>query len=273
MARLLPRGAAALAPARALPVAPWAAPAARAFSGAAAQLRMRFAESAGPTVDIGFSDGTDYRFDAARLQSVAGEAGQASQAPKSTGLVAASLSEDALAVTLEWDSAADLTLQSTFDADMPRACADELAAPIVTSPLSEPFRGPAVWTGAELAESAWWGHELSRADIDDLISATASAKGSVEWRAPGVPEVVPKESFPIGRVMAEKLQSLADELEHGKGLAMIRNMPVDELTEEDFAVMYLGVSAHIGHVAMQSSSGLRSVSRGYGCRSAACRPR
>ena len=55
-------------------------------------------------------------------------------------------------------------------------------------------------------------------------------------------------------------------MEYGKGLAMIRNMPVDDprLTEDDLAVMYLGVSAHIGHVVMQSSSGLRSVSRGYG---------
>jgi len=47
---------------------------------------------------------------------------------------------------------------------------------------------------------------------------------------------------------------------------MIRNMPVQDprLTEKDLAVMYLGVSAHIGNVVMQSSSGLRSVSRGYG---------
>jgi len=38
----------------------------------------------------------------------------------------------------------------------------------------------------------------------------------------------------------------------------------DRVTEKDLAVMYLGVSAHIGNVVMQSSSGLRSVSRGYG---------
>merc|ERR1719230_1590512 len=47
---------------------------------------------------------------------------------------------------------------------------------------------------------------------------------------------------------------------------MIRNMPTDDpqLSEDDLAVMYLGLSAHIGHVVLQSSSGLRSVSRGYG---------
>merc|ERR1719169_180721 len=47
---------------------------------------------------------------------------------------------------------------------------------------------------------------------------------------------------------------------------MIRNMPVDDkrFTHDDLAVMYLGISSHIGHIILQSSSGLRSVSRGYG---------
>merc|ERR1719198_949529 len=66
--------------------------------------------------------------------------------------------------------------------------------------------------------------------------------------------------------MTAKLASLQDSIENGKGLAMIRNMPVADprLTEDDLAIMYLGVSVHIGHIILQSSSGLRSVSRGYG---------
>merc|ERR1719446_256800 len=66
--------------------------------------------------------------------------------------------------------------------------------------------------------------------------------------------------------MIQKLAKLSDELENGKGLAMIANFPVSDprFTEDDLAVAYLGVSAHIGHVVLQSSSGLRSVSRGYG---------
>merc|ERR1719446_1166804 len=66
--------------------------------------------------------------------------------------------------------------------------------------------------------------------------------------------------------MIQKLAKLSDELENGKGLAMIRNFPVGDsrFTEDDLAVAYLGISAHIGHIVLQSSSGLRSVSRGYG---------
>lgn len=48
------------------------------------------------------------------------------------------------------------------------------------------------------------------------------------------------------------------------GAVMISNFPVEGHTEEDIAIMYLGVSAHIGRTVPQSSAGLRSVSRGYG---------
>ena len=157
-----------------------------------------------------------------------------------------------------------MALQSALDADMLRACADELAAPLVTFPLSEPFRGPAVWTGAELKESVWWGHMMSQDDIEDLIQAIALALKTVQWRAPGVPEVIPSEIFPLGGAMAGKLQGLAVELEHGKGPAMICNMPVDDprLTAADLAVRLRGVSGHLGHAAMQSSPGLCPASRG-----------
>jgi len=66
--------------------------------------------------------------------------------------------------------------------------------------------------------------------------------------------------------MQQKLNAISEEIENGTGVAMIRNMPVldTRFTEDDLAVMYLGVSAHIGHVILQSSSGLRSASRGYG---------
>jgi hypothetical protein len=119
-----------------------------------------------------------------------------------------------------------------------------------------------------LKNSEWWGHRLSKEDIDDLHQATeaAKAKGVVQFVAPGVPDMIAKEDFPLGPGMVEKLAKLSSELEDGKGLAMIANFPVSDprFTEDDLAVAYLGVSAYIGHIVLQSSSGLRSVTRGYG---------
>eukprot|EP00747_Dinoflagellata_sp_TGD_P130573 gnl/TRDRNA2_/TRDRNA2_174847_c0_seq10.p1 gnl/TRDRNA2_/TRDRNA2_174847_c0~~gnl/TRDRNA2_/TRDRNA2_174847_c0_seq10.p1 ORF type:complete len:494 (-),score=73.83 gnl/TRDRNA2_/TRDRNA2_174847_c0_seq10:132-1613(-) len=132
----------------------------------------------------------------------------------------------------------------------------------------EPITGPSVWTGDDLNRCKWWNHHLSSEDIDDLHKATEAAKasGAVQWLHKGVPDKYPKEAFPLGLAMQQKLADISEEIENGTGVAMIRNMPVldTRFTEDDLAVMYLGVSAQIGHVIMQSSSGLRSVSRGYG---------
>jgi len=153
----------------------------------------------------------------------------------------------------------------TLSANTLRAFSDEFTQPVAPT-LAEPIVGPSVWTGADLAASSWWGVDLAAEEIEDLINATSVAMTLVKWRAPGVPEAPPKEHFPIGAKLQARLEGLSEELEFGKGLAMIRNMPVNDprLSEDDLALMYLGVSVHIGHVVMQSSSGLRSVSRGYG---------
>jgi hypothetical protein len=133
---------------------------------------------------------------------------------------------------------------------------------------TKPIKGPPVWTGEDLTQSHWWNHHLSNEELDDIHNALVAAKksGAVSWIAPGVPDKIPKEAFPLGLGMQQKLADLSDELENGKGAIMIRNMPVEDprFTEDDLAVMYLGLCAHIGHVVLQSSSGLRSVSRGYG---------
>merc|ERR1719408_176481 len=41
-------------------------------------------------------------------------------------------------------------------------------------------------------------------------------------------------------------------------------MPTTRYSVDELAVIYLGMSAHIGHIVKQSSSGLRSKSRGFG---------
>eukprot|EP00438_Fugacium_kawagutii_P022310 Skav233990 [mRNA] locus=scaffold1008:937199:938383:+ [translate_table: standard] len=130
----------------------------------------------------------------------------------------------------------------------------------------EAFKGPAVWTGRELQTCRMWGLELSPSEIADLKDATRACAKQITWRAQGIPEVFAKEKFPLGDAMTQKLADISDELEFGKGLAMIRNIPVEDpdLSHEDLAIMYMGISSHLGHVMLQSSSGLRSVSRGYG---------
>jgi len=219
-------------------------------------VRVRFAEPSQGHVDVGFTDGSSWRFDSSWLS-------RAVSGPKPSAAAISGAKLDGESVTFTVGDAA-----ATVDGSVLRTYADEGGVDLGPPSLLEPIRGPAVWTGAELADSPWWGHHLSEAEIDDLVSATKHAMQTVRWRDASctVPEPLSLEEFPLGQPMANKLASLADELEYGKGLAMIRNMPTSHpaLDEQSLAVMYVGLSAHIGHVVMQSSSGLRSVSRGYG---------
>mmetsp|Transcript_22574 Transcript_22574/g.52572 ORF Transcript_22574/g.52572 Transcript_22574/m.52572 type:complete len:555 (-) Transcript_22574:95-1759(-) len=231
--------------------------------GKVEEVRMRYAAPSSDGLEVGFTDGTEYRFSANWLRSLIAGQGISQQGPST--VARSTLSQGAIGVTVEWG--ADALKYSTFDANMLRAFADKVAEPVTsTKSIDSPFQGPSVWTGPELLASRWWGHMLSDADIEDLKNATREAAKKVEWRAECVPEIFPKENFPLGESMVKKLEALSEEIEFGKGLAMIRNMPVNDpdLSEEDLAIMYIGISAHIGHVVMQSSSGLRSVSRGYG---------
>ncbi|KAL3896734.1 MAG: hypothetical protein SGPRY_013205, partial [Prymnesium sp.] len=64
--------------------------------------------------------------------------------------------------------------------------------------------------------------------------------------------------------MSAHVQGLAEELESGCGACMIANMRVGSYSIAQLALLYLGLASHLGHVVTQSSSGLRSKSRGYG---------
>ena len=250
-----------------------AAPAFMEDAKEAKAVRARYVEASGATVDVGFTDGSEFRFPASWMRSVI--AGPDFDEVPSTAATAEML-DGSTAVSVAWGGEDEIA-SSTFDANMLRSYADKVALPLegvdAANPVlgATPFKGPSVWEGKDLLASAWWGLELTAADIADLKAATKHAmEHHVEWRVRemAVPEPLAKAQFPLGDVMAKKLQGLSDEIEFGKGLAMIRNMPVPKLdptmTEEDLAVMYMGVSGHIGNVVMQSSSGLRSVSRGYG---------
>ncbi|KAL1511367.1 hypothetical protein AB1Y20_006169 [Prymnesium parvum] len=128
----------------------------------------------------------------------------------------------------------------------------------------KPIGGRACWTGKDLVNNPCWGVQLTEDELAELDSALKHAYASeIEWEE-DVPLNVTKDIFPLGPNMKKRLAELSEELEHGAGAIMVANMPVDRYDLSQLAVMYLGISCHLGHVVRQSSSGLRSKSRGYG---------
>lgn len=134
----------------------------------------------------------------------------------------------------------------------------EVAPPTTFAPME----GGCAWVGDSISKNEFWGLVLSPEELDDLANALAVAKPQLQLYE-GMPLNLTKDKFPLP-VLGPRIESMADELEHGAGAVKIDNFPVEDHSEEDIAIMYIGVCAYIGVPVPQSSAGLRSVSRGYG---------
>jgi len=124
--------------------------------------------------------------------------------------------------------------------------------------------GPACWHSSDLVKSEWWGKRLTDENLTQLHEATMSAMGSGLEYEGDVPLGVGKHNFPLAPETATMLAAMSEEIENGRGAAMLDGIRVDDYSLRELGVMYSGICAHVGHIVNQSSAGLRSKSRGYG---------
>ena len=109
--------------------------------------------------------------------------------------------------------------------------------------------GLSVWRGADLAGATDWIHPLTSGDVDELDWALDFAKGRVlAWSA------VTPDDFPLPR-LANRLARIGDAVERGRGLALLRGLPVDRYTEDDLRWMYWGIGTHLGTPRYQNAFG------------------
>lgn len=145
---------------------------------------------------------------------------------------------------------------------------------LATSPEDNcplPIGGPASWKASDLVNNPNWGIKLSDeelSEIHDALQFSKTCENPVEFSpkeetdAGSVPMNVTTANFPLKKV-AQRMSAVAEELEHGSGAVMISNMPIDKYSVDELGVIYLGMSSYLGHIVLQSSSGLRSKSRGF----------
>ena len=97
------------------------------------------------------------------------------------------------------------------------------------------IEGPSDWGEADLLASAFWGMQLTEADLLELDAALAfakdTAKSGLDIQDGWQPMNMSPERFPLPTLGA-KLTAIANELENGRGAAMIKNFPVDRYTLE-----------------------------------------
>lgn len=115
--------------------------------------------------------------------------------------------------------------------------------------MLDPIEGRMVWTAADMAASPEWMYRLTDADIGELDGAVAG----VRERGLDIVDVA-RADFPLP-ALGPTLDRLRDEVVDGRGVAMIRGVPVGRLSREEVAIAYWGIGTYIGDAVSQNPLG------------------
>lgn len=111
------------------------------------------------------------------------------------------------------------------------------------------YEGPAAWRGAEMASRSDWLYALNAEEQAELLKALSHCDRS------GVPlTAIQRGDFPLPR-LGGVLADLESELVGGRGFFLIRGLPLEGLSREAIARLYLGLGSYIGDPVPQNAQG------------------
>jgi len=128
------------------------------------------------------------------------------------------------------------------------AVSDKVPARLPAEPL-KPVLDPAQWTGAELDTSDDWKFVLTADDIVELDDAVAG----VEARGLQIKDIT-LAGFPLPQ-LDSTLAQLRHQLMEGRGIAVLRGVPVERYTIEQSAIAYWGIGLRVGEPVSQNKNG------------------
>ena len=112
-----------------------------------------------------------------------------------------------------------------------------------------PFSGPSVWTGADLEADDSWCWHWEEHELAELQRARSYASVyGLDWTN------VSRRKFPLCRSMA-KMTALARELEDGRGFVVLRGFPIDDYSEDDRRLIWMGMGHRLGQPVAQDKNG------------------
>ncbi|MCK9509371.1 MAG: TauD/TfdA family dioxygenase [Pigmentiphaga sp.] len=109
--------------------------------------------------------------------------------------------------------------------------------------------GREVWNAASFGSEADWVWQLEPQEIDEMLSAVEQGK------AKGlVPTQFLKSELPMPRIEA-RMEQVREELEEGRGFALLRGLPVNKLSDDEARILFWGLSMALGVPEEQDASG------------------
>ena len=113
----------------------------------------------------------------------------------------------------------------------------------------KPVVDPAEWYPDDYRGSDEWIYNLSRAEVDEIRAAVAG----VQERGFDIKDIR-REDFPLP-TLGKTLAELQDEVMDGRGFALIRGLPMGEMTRVQAAAAFWGIGANFGEAVSQNAKG------------------
>ena len=115
--------------------------------------------------------------------------------------------------------------------------------------LTEPLAGPVVWRAEDLQRDQSWKLTISQQGLREIDAALRR----VQTRNIAMREIH-RSDFPL-ESLGRDLATVRDDLESGRGLKLIRGIPVERYSEDQLAIIYWGIGTHLGSPVSQNSKG------------------
>jgi len=111
--------------------------------------------------------------------------------------------------------------------------------------------GPTVWSGAEYATNQEWIYHFSAGAIADIDQAIATVRNK-QLKL----DDITAEDFDLP-ALAGDLESMSEILGSGRGFVMLKGLPIEKYSDEEFEIILWGIGTHIGAGVSQSHLGDR----------------
>ena len=122
---------------------------------------------------------------------------------------------------------------------------------IATSAGHLPVQHPGAWRAADFEDRSSITFELDTRHLHALDHGLAFARATGR----NVESIGP-EDFPLDRI-ADDLERIRDEVQNGRGIVLLRGLPVERYSREDMCRMFWGLGTHFGRAVSQSLMGDR----------------
>ncbi len=115
--------------------------------------------------------------------------------------------------------------------------------------LLEPVSDRSAWKGADMMRDDSWIYRLNEREAAEIESAFSRVAGSAKSH-----EDLSRKDFPL-ETFGRLVTAMRDQIEDGRGVTLLKGLPVGGKTVEQVEMLYAGIAAHIGTSVVQDTSG------------------